>query len=193
MASRALLSETQHDARLISCRDDSVKGFAGNWSFYRPDSAEDEAVNSSFRCLRTYETLDTNPITIKFRTFNQLEPGNGTAKARPQDGVFESDHSRLATDPFFSVGPVPHVLAGAGRWTSNASQGQHWPLDRRCLGTWLCLQLNEGHRKGGGGVGQAYVASSTKLCKGIHTCCCAGFVKVGSRHEGDRGCQCRTA
>ena len=80
-----------------------MKGFSGMWTFYRPESAEDEAVNSSFRCLRTYETLATDPITIKFRTFNQLEPGNGSAKARPLDGVFESDHSRLATDPFFTV------------------------------------------------------------------------------------------
>ena len=88
-----------------------MKGFSGLWTFYRPDSAEDEAVNSSFRCLRTYETLGTDPITIKFRTFNQLEPGNGSAKARPLDGVFESDHSRLATDPFFTVSSPHYQVA----------------------------------------------------------------------------------
>lgn len=39
------------------CREGALHGYAGTWTFFRADSAEDKDINSWFRCLRTYEVV----------------------------------------------------------------------------------------------------------------------------------------
>lgn len=47
------------------CRDGSLRGFAGVWTFYRVDSADDADINSTFRCLRTYEAIGAHLTSCK--------------------------------------------------------------------------------------------------------------------------------
>ena len=45
------------------CSHNEIKGFAGRWTFYRPESADEESVSSQFRCLRTYDLVgEPSPI-----------------------------------------------------------------------------------------------------------------------------------
>lgn len=46
------------------CSENAIKGFAGKWTFFRADSANDSSISSQFRCLRTYDLVCESKISL---------------------------------------------------------------------------------------------------------------------------------